>query len=393
MKNRTIIKYFTVFGFALTGLFMSCDLDSDFMPSGGGTTATCTDGIENGDETGIDCGGSCFDCIKTFQNTFQNFGGCRAIIESEDGFVMLGVSSGNVGLLFLDLLGEEISVKEFQNLGTQSYTISKTIDNDGFVFVAVDPILNVSNIIRTNKFGTQNGTPFVLSGRIIIQKILLGNNLNYFLFGYDATNQNQKVYYEFDNNLNLLDSRVFGNGSFFDAVNFSGDNFAIIGTGEVTIFNNSTFSSSSIAYPTTYNLRSILIDEINNEFIISGFDAVPNSDFQRFILKTDFSGNQIGNILISGNGTYDNGVYKSDGNIFVAGSEEQSNGGTSVALISLSKEGVQLQNEILYENLATPRGMIRSEDGGFVITGFVPSTPTSIGSSFILKVNKEGEIN
>ena len=40
---------------------MACELDPDFTPtSGGGTSAaTCTDGIQNGDETGIDCGGSC----------------------------------------------------------------------------------------------------------------------------------------------------------------------------------------------------------------------------------------------------------------------------------------------------------------------------------------------
>lgn len=42
---------------ASSGLFLvGCNNDDD---GGGGTVATCTDGIQNGGETGVDCGGSC----------------------------------------------------------------------------------------------------------------------------------------------------------------------------------------------------------------------------------------------------------------------------------------------------------------------------------------------
>ncbi|CAL2080424.1 M43 family zinc metalloprotease [Tenacibaculum sp. 190524A02b] len=40
---------------------------------GGGTTPTCDDGIQNGDETGVDCGGSCEPCQTTCTDNEVNF--------------------------------------------------------------------------------------------------------------------------------------------------------------------------------------------------------------------------------------------------------------------------------------------------------------------------------
>ena len=40
----------------------SCEKDDE-------PTATCTDGIQNGDETGVDCGGSCSACAVALQGT------------------------------------------------------------------------------------------------------------------------------------------------------------------------------------------------------------------------------------------------------------------------------------------------------------------------------------
>lgn len=51
-----------VFGF----LVVSCSKDSPSpeVPTDDGPTATCSDGIRNGDELGIDCGGACSDCVS-----------------------------------------------------------------------------------------------------------------------------------------------------------------------------------------------------------------------------------------------------------------------------------------------------------------------------------------
>ncbi len=47
--------------------FVSCSKDNGPNPTTNeddGPIATCSDGIQNGDELGVDCGGSCFDCIS-----------------------------------------------------------------------------------------------------------------------------------------------------------------------------------------------------------------------------------------------------------------------------------------------------------------------------------------
>ena len=56
-------QLFTVLFTALTIVFvLSCKDDDDVNT----TQPTCFDGIQNGDETGVDCGGSsCQDCVIT----------------------------------------------------------------------------------------------------------------------------------------------------------------------------------------------------------------------------------------------------------------------------------------------------------------------------------------
>ncbi|MBL0685210.1 glycoside hydrolase family 16 protein [Aquimarina mytili] len=61
IKRKTYIYFFIIFGILLT---VSCS-SSDDSDSGGPdpVAATCTDGIQNGNETGIDCGGgTCNNC-------------------------------------------------------------------------------------------------------------------------------------------------------------------------------------------------------------------------------------------------------------------------------------------------------------------------------------------
>ena len=63
LKTRNFVKVLALMA-AVT--FVSCS-DDDNDPDDGpdAVTATCTDGIKNGDETGVDCGGSCTACETT----------------------------------------------------------------------------------------------------------------------------------------------------------------------------------------------------------------------------------------------------------------------------------------------------------------------------------------
>lgn len=68
MKNLK----FLFFLLAMTGSMLAwqgCGDDDDATPE-----PTCTDGIQNGDETGIDCGGSCDPCEVGIQGRWQSSG-------------------------------------------------------------------------------------------------------------------------------------------------------------------------------------------------------------------------------------------------------------------------------------------------------------------------------
>ncbi|OAV42930.1 M43 family zinc metalloprotease [Lewinella sp. 4G2] len=61
------------------GSFGSTETKSFCVGGGGGPTPTCNDGVQNGDETGVDCGGSCTPC-----NT--GGGGCSDVTLTSDNF-------------------------------------------------------------------------------------------------------------------------------------------------------------------------------------------------------------------------------------------------------------------------------------------------------------------
>lgn len=63
LKTRNFVKVFVLMA-AMT--FVSCSNDDNDPDDGpDAVTPTCTDGIKNGDETGVDCGGSCTACEDT----------------------------------------------------------------------------------------------------------------------------------------------------------------------------------------------------------------------------------------------------------------------------------------------------------------------------------------
>ncbi len=52
-------------------VFTSCSSDDNGLDEQA-VTPTCTDGIQNGDETGVDCGGNCTPCDTGSENTIEN---------------------------------------------------------------------------------------------------------------------------------------------------------------------------------------------------------------------------------------------------------------------------------------------------------------------------------
>lgn len=60
------VLFIGVLAFGMITSLPSCKKDDD--------KATCTDGIQNGDETGVDCGGSCGACLVGTQGTWLSAG-------------------------------------------------------------------------------------------------------------------------------------------------------------------------------------------------------------------------------------------------------------------------------------------------------------------------------
>ncbi len=58
-KKMKKVLFTLILMFATGAFVVSCSGDDD-----SGSTASCTDGVQNGDETGIDCGGSCTPCTS-----------------------------------------------------------------------------------------------------------------------------------------------------------------------------------------------------------------------------------------------------------------------------------------------------------------------------------------
>lgn len=121
----------TVLVIALT-LCVSCDTEENVLPA---ELATCTDGIQNGDEDGVDCGGtSCTPCINAFvvpdTYTFERGGQSTVRIPGQTERI---------------LMGEEIidAFLDFENLDTNPLLLENMFSNANSPFA--DASLNASS--------------------------------------------------------------------------------------------------------------------------------------------------------------------------------------------------------------------------------------------------------
>ncbi len=70
MKNLKWLFFALVLG-GMTFGSQSCTKDDEPVTP----QPTCTDGIQNGDETGVDCGGSCDPCVVGLMGSWESSGG------------------------------------------------------------------------------------------------------------------------------------------------------------------------------------------------------------------------------------------------------------------------------------------------------------------------------
>lgn len=128
-----------------------------------GVMTTCTDGIQNGDETGIDCGGSCTPCVVSCSNevTFDNTGqyGENLLRSASSGIDTLQIGS-------LDVLSMQASTSEScTSLMVVITNITADCENCWFYFPELNENWNVSeyNFSNNSQTFTSSGTEMDLS--------------------------------------------------------------------------------------------------------------------------------------------------------------------------------------------------------------------------------------
>jgi len=114
-------------------LTVSCNKDDGNDPE---VVATCNDGIQNGDETGVDCGGSCQACVS---------GNLDGIIASQDDPDLItsdlkGDVTGNITLSAdqMWVLNGPLSVKEGATLTIDAGTTIKATAGGTNVYIAIE---------------------------------------------------------------------------------------------------------------------------------------------------------------------------------------------------------------------------------------------------------------
>ncbi len=131
MKTRSLIfKYMTMMVFGMALIFTTaCNDDNDM--------GTCSDGIQNQDETGVDCGGvcdACPTCSDGIQNQDETGVDCGGVCDP----CLIGVmgewqSSGtNVAPLLVNLFATDSIYAEFRT--NMTYTVEQ-YDTTGAVLV------------------------------------------------------------------------------------------------------------------------------------------------------------------------------------------------------------------------------------------------------------------
>ena len=172
-----------VLAFGLITALPSCKKDED--------TATCTDGIQNGDETGIDCGGSCAPCLVGLQGEWLSAGAdvapllagapfnidsIKADFSTNLTYTVTSYSAGVATVLTGTYIQTESGVGDIWNITvnqtapsalTSEGIFEVTGDNMTYEIVQTQPDIGVAPPTAAAGFGSSGGGAF---GMLNIQK-------------------------------------------------------------------------------------------------------------------------------------------------------------------------------------------------------------------------------
>jgi len=143
-------------------LLNSCSKEDD---SDNNSTATCSDGIQNQGETGVDCGGPCPDCLNSSMTATIDGNSWTAnyiTYMGISGHSFSGTSADNKRIT-ITFDGDQAAVYSFvdnpySNQG--SYTIGTTVYNTGFNGTGSVTITSFENNVISGTFSFSAETQF-----------------------------------------------------------------------------------------------------------------------------------------------------------------------------------------------------------------------------------------
>ncbi|MCF8236998.1 MAG: hypothetical protein K9I85_02480 [Saprospiraceae bacterium] len=170
------VLFVGILAFGLVTALPSCKKDDD--------KATCTDGIQNGDETGVDCGGSCSACLVGVQGEWLSAGAnvapllagppfnidsIRADFSSNLTYTVTSYSGGTPTVLTGTYSQTESGVGAIWNITvnqtapsalTSEGIFEVTGDNMKYEIVQTQPAIGVAAPTAAGGFGSTGGGAF-----------------------------------------------------------------------------------------------------------------------------------------------------------------------------------------------------------------------------------------
>lgn len=228
------------------GLICSTDVGPNYgFPAGYDVceATTCHNGVQDGDETGVDCGGSCGSCnisiltaVKVGQAGFDRMGGI-AIDVGDNSFVVVGQFEGTLTLGATSLQsvgGFDMYVAKFDNNGVfkwaKSYG-SPINDGDQELRVSIDPVSHKiavgGQFAQTVNFGGTNLTAVNTDGFILVLD-RNGNTLSVKKYGDVGVDRIADVQYD-------SAGALYAAGVFTTKMSFGGSTFTSAGLTDIAV--------------------------------------------------------------------------------------------------------------------------------------------------------------
>ncbi len=343
---------------------------------------TCSDGIQNGNETGIDCGGDCTDCINTFDKTIERSN--HAIVssfETSDKKITLYGRVRNTKEIFLASADREANLfweKTIELDGSPNDAI-ETSNGDFLIVGRIDNSIPIPGspsdavIIRTNNSGVLLWKRSLNLGRNSqITKIIPAADNGYIIL-IEVEQLDNAIVAKIDDDGKIIWEKTY-NDTLFTSLTEGDGGYILMGeniSSEKPIFIKVDFSGNVIWNTTIDQGQDLFGKDLilmpNNDIISIGEETFNNLGY---ILKLDPNGNLLFIDYTSEDLLWSKVLYDKNQSVIVVGGKWNSTG-SDLSLHRFDQNGNQEINTIIEKCSWSPNSteIYKEADGGYLLIG------------------------